>query len=86
MLQSVREGEPVPKRRPARNSDKLLVGRTVVVELPAFGSQAAVSAKMLWEVKGDTIDVELNEANAEYVIAQGQMKAWDQRLRTRRPL
>lgn len=68
MLASVREGEPVPKRRPARNSDKLLVGRTVVVTLPAFGTQPSVAAKMLWETKGDQIEVELTEANLQYVI------------------
>lgn len=69
----MQEGEPQPKLRPAREDDKFIVSRDVVVVLPEFEHDNEVfgplECRMLWSVKAKEVHVELTEANLRYVFA-----------------
>ena len=70
MLEHLHDGEKPPeKMRVAKNSDKLLVSRSVDVLLPGGGPVQPLMAKMLWQVTGDEIWIELTERNLRYVLA-----------------
>ena len=61
----MQEGEPQPKLRPAREDDKFIVSRDVVVVLPEFEHDDEVfgplECRMLWSVKAKEVHVELTE-------------------------
>ena len=71
VLSGVQEGETPPKIRPAREDDKWVISRMVLVEFPEVEAvgMAAREMTMLWSVKSRDLDVELEEGNLRYIIA-----------------
>ena len=69
MQAHLHEGEAAPKFRPAKNSDKLLVSREVMVQLPPVDTfSEGIAARMLWQITCDDIWLELTHDNLKHAI------------------
>lgn len=71
MLSGVQEGEAPPRIRPAREDDKRVISRAVLVKFPEAEAcgMAAREMAMLWSANSRDMDVELEPGNLQYVIA-----------------
>ena len=74
MQNGLQDGESAPKRfRQAREDDKFVIARDVMVSLPPIRAQnmeiEGIDARMLWSVKSKDIHVELVEQNLLYCFA-----------------
>ena len=70
----VKEGEPVPRFRQAREDDKFLVAKDLPVDLLPFTSSdgiqfESISCMMLWSVNSKDFHIELSEKNLRYCFA-----------------
>ena len=76
MQAHLHEGEARPKFRPAKNSDRLLVSREVMVPLPPVDTfPEGITIRMLWQISGDDIWFELKRDNIEYAISALKISA-----------
>lgn len=74
MMAGMKEGEPQPRFRQAREDDRFLIAQEISVWLPPFTSSdgiefEGISCRMLWHVKSKDLHVELNETNLRYIFA-----------------
>ena len=74
MLANVKEGEPRPQFRKAREEDRFLVSKDLEVDLPPFTSSfgvqfSGITCRMLLSVRSNDIHVELTEKNLRYIFA-----------------
>ena len=73
MLSEVQEGETPPKMRQAREDDRLIIARDILVMFPSFHDVNGVEMperemRLLWSVKSKDIHVELTEDNIIYCL------------------